>query len=98
MIRIKQRAMKKLSLLVMLLAMSVVIYFFIKEQFKRVTLSHEENMALSITYLVIGLCMLILARINYLEKRKKAEEEEIKKNKQIIKNKKGKERKSSKSM
>ena len=98
MIRIKQRAMRKVSLLVMLLAMSVVIYFFIKEQFKRVTLSHEENMTLSITYLVIGLCMLILARINYLEKRKKAEEEEIKKNKQIIKNKKGKERKSSKSM
>ena len=90
--------MKKLSLLVMVLAMSVVIYFFIKEQFKRVTLSHEENMTLSVTYLVIGLCMLILARINYLEKRKKAEEEEIKKNKQIIKNKKGKERKSSKSM
>ena len=90
--------MRKVSLLVMLLAMSVVIYFFIKEQFKRVTLSHEENMTLSITYLVIGLCMLILARINYLEKRKKAEEEEIKKNKQIIKNKKGKERKSSKSM
>ncbi|HEV2832497.1 MAG TPA: hypothetical protein VGW31_11005 [Hanamia sp.] len=90
--------MKKLSLLVMVLAMSVVIYFFIKEQFKRVTLSHEENMTLSIIYLVIGLCMLILARINYLEKRKKAEEEEIKKKKQVLKNKKGKERKSSKSM
>jgi hypothetical protein len=39
--------------------------------------------------------MLILARINYLEKRKKAEEE-MKNKKQIIKNKKGKERKSSK--
>jgi hypothetical protein len=39
--------------------------------------------------------MLLLARINYLEKRKKAEEE-TKNKKQIIKNKKGKERKSSK--
>ena len=90
--------MKKLSLLVLLLSMGVVIYFFIKEQFKGVTLSHEENMTLSVTYLVIGICMLLLARINYLEKRKKADEEEIKNKKQIIKNKKGKERKSSKSM
>jgi hypothetical protein len=89
--------MKKLSLLFLLLAMGVVIYLFIKEQFKGVTLSHEENMTLSVTYLVIGLCMLILARINYLEKRKKAEEE-MENKKQIIKNKKGKERKSSKSM
>jgi hypothetical protein len=80
--------MKKLSLLVMLLGMSVVIYFFIKEQFKGITLSHEENMTLSITYLVIGLCMLILARINFLEKRKKADEE-MKNKKEIIKNKKG---------
>lgn len=89
--------MKKLSLLVLLLGMGVVIYFFIKEQFKGVTLSHEENMTLSITYLVIGICMLILARINFLEKRKNADGE-IKNKKQIIKNKKGKERKSSKSM
>ncbi|HEY9342796.1 MAG TPA: hypothetical protein VIQ23_14520 [Hanamia sp.] len=89
--------MKKLSLLFLLLGMGVIIYFFIKEQFKGVTLSHEENMTLSITYLVIGLCMLILARINFLEKRKN-EDGEIKNKKQIIKNKKGKERKSSKSM
>ena len=89
--------MKKLSLLFLLLSMGVIIYFFIKEQFKGVTLSHEENMTLSITYLVIGLCMLILARINFLEKRKN-EDGEIKNKKQIIKNKKGKERKSSKSM
>ena len=89
--------MKKLSLLFLLLGMGVIIYFFIKEQFKGVTLSHEENMTLSITYLVIGLCLLILARINFLEKRKN-EDGEIKNKKQIIKNKKGKERKSSKSM
>ena len=87
--------MKKLSLLVLLLSMGVIIYFFIKEQFKGVTLSHKENMTLSVTYLIIGICMLLLARINYLEKRKKAEEE-TKNKKQIIKNKKGKERKSSK--
>jgi hypothetical protein len=89
--------MKKLSLLFLLLAMGVVIYLFIKEQFKGVTLSHEENMTLSVTYLVIGLCMLIIARINFLEKRKNIDGE-IKNEKQIIKNKKGKERKSSKSM
>lgn len=69
--------MKKISLLVLLLCMGIIIYFFIKEQFKGVTLSHEENMALSITYLVIGICMLILARINFLEK-KKSRDEEIK--------------------
>lgn len=69
--------MKKISLLILLLGMGVIIYFFIKEQFKGVTLSHEENMALSITYLVIGICMLILARINFLEK-KKSRDEEIK--------------------
>jgi hypothetical protein len=73
--------MKKLSLLFLLLGMGVVIYFFIKEQFKGVTLSHEENMTLSITYLVIGLCMLILARINFLEKKKNQDREEKIRNK-----------------
>lgn len=53
----------------MLLSCAVIIYFFIKEQFKGIVLSSSENMTLSISYLVFGLSMLIFGRINFLEKK-----------------------------
>lgn len=61
---------KKTSLGFMLLSCAVIVYFFIKEQFRGVVLSSAENMTLSITYLVFGLSMLIFGRINFLEKKK----------------------------
>jgi hypothetical protein len=61
---------KKTSLGFMLLSCAVIIFFFIKEQFRGIVLSSAENMTLSITYLVFGLSMLIFGRINFLEKKK----------------------------
>lgn len=61
---------KKTSVAFMLLSCAVIIYFFIKEQFRGIVLSSSENMTLSISYLVFGLSMLIFGRINFLEKKK----------------------------
>ncbi|HXS58833.1 MAG TPA: hypothetical protein VN726_22070 [Hanamia sp.] len=61
---------KKTSLGFMLLSCAVIIFFFIKEQFRGIVLSSAENMTLSITYLVFGLSMLIFGRINFLENKK----------------------------
>lgn len=51
------------------MGMGIVIYFFIKEQFIGITLTHSENMILSFTYLANGILILIFARIKYLEKK-----------------------------
>lgn len=61
--------MKKILILLLALGMGIVIYFFIKEQFKGITLTHEENTILSFTYLANGLLILIFARVKYLEKK-----------------------------
>ncbi|HUZ57344.1 MAG TPA: hypothetical protein VMU83_01010 [Hanamia sp.] len=62
--------MKKIIVLILVLCMGIIIYLFIKEQFKGITLSYKENTTLSITYLITGISLLILFRINYLEKKK----------------------------
>lgn len=54
----------------MLLSCAVIIFFFVKEQFRGIVLSPAENMTLSVSYLVLGLSMLIFGRINFLEKKK----------------------------
>lgn len=59
--------MKKATQILLLLCIAIVIYFFIKEQFRGIELSHRENLILSITYLVTGISVLILYRIKYLE-------------------------------
>jgi len=59
--------MKKASFIFLLLCIGIIIYFFMKEQFKGVTLSGTENIILSITYLVVGVCLLILFRLKHLE-------------------------------
>lgn len=56
-------------ILLLALGMGLVIYFFIKEQFKGTALTHRENMLLSFTYLANGILILIFARIKYLEKK-----------------------------
>ena len=52
--------MKKLSVLLLVVSGGIIIYFFIKEQFNGMVLSSGENMLLSITYLLVGISLLIL--------------------------------------
>ena len=61
--------MKRIVILLLVLGMGIVIYFFIKEQFKGITLTHGENMLLSFTYLANGILIVIFARMKYLEKK-----------------------------
>lgn len=62
--------MKKASFIFLLLSIGIIIYFFIKEQFKGINLSGTENIILSITYLIVGVCLLILFRLRHLENKK----------------------------
>ena len=68
--------MKKASFIFLLLSIGVIVYFFVKEQFRGITLSGTENIILSITYLVVGICLLILFRLKHLENKK---EEDVRK-------------------
>ena len=52
--------MKKISVLLLVVCAGIIIYLFIKEQFNGMVLSGKENMLLSITYLLVGVCLLIL--------------------------------------
>ena len=52
--------MKKLSVLLLVVSGGIIIYFFIKEQFNGMVLSSGENMLLSITYLLVGISLIIL--------------------------------------
>lgn len=52
--------MKKISVLLLVVCGGIIIYLFIKEQFNGMVLSGKENMLLSITYLLVGICLLIL--------------------------------------
>lgn len=61
--------MKGLSLFFMLISMCIIVYFFIKEQFNGITLSHKENMILSASYLIMAIAFIILARVRFLEKK-----------------------------
>jgi len=61
--------MKKISFLFLIVSIGIIIYFFIKEQFRGIVLSQWENMLLSITYLVVGISLIILYRIKYLGKK-----------------------------
>jgi hypothetical protein len=67
--------MKKISFIFLLLSIAIIIYFFIKEQFKGVTLSSTENIILSITYLIVGFSLLILFRLKYLENKQQEKEQ-----------------------
>ncbi len=61
--------MKKISMFFMILCMGLIIYLFIKEQFRSIVLSHNENMMLSISYLILGISIFIFGRINFIEKK-----------------------------
>jgi hypothetical protein len=50
--------------------MGIIIYFFIKEQFRGIALSQKENIFLAVTYLIVGIALLILFRLKNLENKK----------------------------
>ena len=62
--------MKKITFSILLLSIGTIIYFLIKEQFNGIVLSHNENMLLSVTYLVVGISLLILFRLKNIENKK----------------------------
>jgi hypothetical protein len=62
--------MKKIIIFILVLSMGLIIYFFIKEQFNGIVLTNKENILLSVLYLIVGISVLILARINFLKNKK----------------------------
>jgi hypothetical protein len=62
--------MKNIVIVILIISMALIMYFFIKEQFEGIVLSNNENIFLSALYLVVGVSVLILARINFLKNRK----------------------------
>jgi hypothetical protein len=63
--------MKKISFILLLSSIGIIIYFFIKEQFRGITLSQKENLLLSITYLIVGISLIIIFRIKHFENKNK---------------------------
>jgi len=63
--------MKKVSFIFLLLSIGIIIYFFIKEQFRGIALSQKENFLISITYLIVGVSLIILFRIKHFEDKNK---------------------------
>lgn len=61
--------MKKISGFFLLVCLGVIIYFFIKEQFNGITLTHNENLLLSVAYLITGLSVFMMARSHAAEKK-----------------------------
>ena len=62
--------MKRIIIFILVLSMGLIIYFFIKEQFNGIVLTNKENILLSVLYLIVGISVLILARINFLKNKK----------------------------
>jgi putative copper export protein len=62
--------MKKITIFILVLSIGLIIYFFIIEQFNGIVLTNKENIFLSVLYLIVGISVLILARINFLKNKK----------------------------
>lgn len=62
--------MKKIAFIALLLSIVTIIYFFIKEQFNKIVLSRNENLVLSITYLIVGISLLTLFWVKNRENKK----------------------------
>jgi hypothetical protein len=63
--------MKKLLFFSLVICFITIVYFFIREQFNKVVLTHNENLALSVTYLLVGIILLILFITKNKEDKKK---------------------------
>ena len=61
--------MKILGVILLILSVGTTMYFFVIEQFKGIVLTKNENTILSISYLITGISLVILARNKFLEKR-----------------------------
>lgn len=68
--------MKKIAFIILLLSIVTIIYFFIKEQLNGIVLSRNENMVLSVTYLLVGISLLT---IFWLKNKENNKEENYKK-------------------
>lgn len=64
--------MKRLLFILLLICFITIVYFFIKEQFNKVVLTSGENLVLSITYLLVGIVLLILFIVKNRENRKRS--------------------------
>jgi hypothetical protein len=69
--------MKKIVGVLMFVSMAIIVWLFVKEQFKGVVLSKSENTLLSITYLVMGISIFIFARLNSLQKKKEEQNNQL---------------------
>jgi hypothetical protein len=67
--------MKKLAFIILLISMITIVHFFIKEQFNKIVLSQMENIVLSVTYLLVGVSLLILFLLKNKEDKKKSNSE-----------------------
>ncbi|MDQ6902734.1 MAG: hypothetical protein M3139_06965 [Bacteroidota bacterium] len=61
--------MKILGVILLILSVGTTMYFFVIEQFKGVVLTKSENTILSVSYLITGVSIIILAGIKFLEKK-----------------------------
>jgi hypothetical protein len=66
--------MKKVAVILFFASIGVIIYFFIKEQFKGIALSHTENIVLSIAYFGFAIANIIFIVLS--KKVKKSESAE----------------------
>ena len=64
--------MKRLLFILLLICFITIVYFFIKEQFNKVVLTSRENLMLSITYLLVGIILLVLFIIKNRENKKRS--------------------------
>ncbi|HZW71182.1 MAG TPA: hypothetical protein VFF57_09910 [Hanamia sp.] len=64
--------MKRLLFILLLICFITIAYFFIKEQFNKVVLTSRENLVLSITYLLVGIILLVLFIIKNRENKKRS--------------------------
>lgn len=61
--------MKNILLVTLLLSMGFITYFFVEEQIKGVVLSKDENIFLSVLYLIVGISVFLLIRTKTREKK-----------------------------
>ncbi len=61
--------MKNVLIIILLISMGFIVYFFVEEQFKGIVLTQNENIFLSVLYLIVGLSVLGLIRIKSSKKR-----------------------------
>jgi hypothetical protein len=61
---------KKLAVILFFASIGLIIYFFIKEQFKGISLSHAENIVLSIAYFGFAIANIIFIVLSKKVKKK----------------------------